>query len=117
MEEGRKLYLIYVEQEGENFKILGDVSVEQYLDLLRTGHFRLSEGQGPRVIRPYFATLVGEIWEKDFSSIRLAERELLRNTERSFRGDGTGDSITIEHNLIRAQRNGYYFLRNTNTTV
>lgn len=112
MEEGRKLYLIFVEHEGENFKILGDVSVEQYLDLLRTGHFRLLDGPEPRIIRPYFATLVGEIWEKDFSPMRLAERELLQNVERSFGGDGAGASITMSNDLVYARRNGFYYVRN-----
>lgn len=91
MEEGRKLYLIYAEHEGGSLAISSNFTVERYLDLIRTGYFIESYGELERTIRPFYATLVGEIWE--FTNRRLAaERELIRGMERGISGSGSNVS-------------------------
>ena len=87
-----RTYLIYTEHEGENYRVVVDFSLEQFLELKRTGRFSLDvDSTMARTVRPITAILVGEIWEHNMPIEEVQTlNELRRSLQRQFEGDGTG---------------------------
>ena len=50
-------YLIYTENEGEGFKVIGGYSYEDFLDIKRRGWFDLFDGFSPNIQRIHPAVI------------------------------------------------------------
>lgn len=61
-----RTYLIYAEDEGAEFKILGDFTLQEWLRLEHRGWFEWRPGDYRLRVYPAFATLVTGVDNRDF---------------------------------------------------